>query len=446
MKESFRGYYSLRDEELDRIWDEGLFVLDTNALLNLFRYTESTRTEFLAILSAIVEKLWIPHQIGLEFQRRRLDVIEDQTKAYEDLDKAIDAGKNSVNKALQGFRHHPSLDKTAITEILDRSMQSVSDAINQSRQEYETRVEDGQENELIFDAISDLYASRVGPSFDAETLKNIYAEGAIRYEAKIPPGYEDKSKPEPDRYGDLVLWRQLLAYVATERRPALFITDDGKDDWWRRVKGKIQGPRIELVDEYFEASGERVHFYAPERFLEFARRKLGGIVSEHSLNEVQEVSRELPRRDTNSLFAERALLQSLRNQLEKSMLFPPPATPSARDENPRTGQFVNRMEELSRRKHEIEAQLRVASDALEGLEDGGVRLSILDRRRRLATDLTHLNAELATTIEAFETFQHLDWSDYSSRDGTADESRAKKELRDIIDRIRDIDMDIARRV
>ena len=74
MKDLFRGYYSPTNDELDRMWNEGLIVLDTNALLNLFRYTESTRAEFLTVLQAIAEQLWIPHQIALEFQRRRLDV------------------------------------------------------------------------------------------------------------------------------------------------------------------------------------------------------------------------------------------------------------------------------------------------------------------------------------------------------------------------------------
>ncbi len=37
MRAMFPGYYRRTEEELERIWDEGLFVLDANVLLNLYR-------------------------------------------------------------------------------------------------------------------------------------------------------------------------------------------------------------------------------------------------------------------------------------------------------------------------------------------------------------------------------------------------------------------------
>lgn len=37
MKESFLGYYQPTEDEFNKLWSEGLVVLDTNVLLHLYR-------------------------------------------------------------------------------------------------------------------------------------------------------------------------------------------------------------------------------------------------------------------------------------------------------------------------------------------------------------------------------------------------------------------------
>ncbi|ROP56866.1 MULTISPECIES: PIN-like domain-containing protein [unclassified Rathayibacter] len=316
MKNLFRGYYQPNIEELDQIWNEGLIVLDTNALLNLFRYTRRTRDEFIEVLQRVALSLWIPHQVGLEFQKRRLDVIQDQGRAYADLEKAVDSADSQVHKALDGFRLHPFISKVQIVDTLTQGLDEVRSIITNSKNEYEKTLLGQDENDRIFSIISTLYESRVGAQLSEEDLAQVFSDGEKRYSAKVPPGYRDKDKPEPDRYGDLVLWIQLLREAAVRKSPALFITDDEKEDWWWRVNGRTQGARVELVDEYFAASGSRVHFYTPERFLAFAKKKFDIAVSEDALSEVEEVSREHLSRDTNLLFAQRANLQEQRVSLQ----------------------------------------------------------------------------------------------------------------------------------
>jgi len=427
MKKLFRGYYPPTEAELDEIWDEGLIVLDTNALLNLFRYTETTRGEFFTVLQAVSEKLWIPNQIALEFQKRRLDVIDDQTKAYNDLDKSIESGKTGVARALQGFRHHPLLDKAYITQLLDDGMGKVATALSKSRDEYNASVVAGGENERVFDKISELYAERVGAPFEQTVLEELYTDGAIRYDAKMPPGYEDRDKPEPDRYGDLILWRQLLKQAQLEKRPALFVTDDGKEDWWRRVKGKTHGPRVELVDEFFDASGRRIHFYAPERFLDFAKKKLGIDVSATSLNEVEEVSRERPSPDTNLLSVERARLQAIQKELDKSLLFPGQLSTPAN-----LHRVMLKLDSAKTHKDEAENELLAIADTLVGLDEGGVRDSILAHRARLEKELTAAKHEFE---EAFELFEHATRNHRVLPSAVSESARQRARLRAIADRL-----------
>lgn len=65
------------------MWRECTFVLDANILLNLYRYRPEERDQFLAILSKLKERIWLPHQAAREYQRNRLKVIQDQHAAYE---------------------------------------------------------------------------------------------------------------------------------------------------------------------------------------------------------------------------------------------------------------------------------------------------------------------------------------------------------------------------
>ncbi|MDG6614114.1 PIN-like domain-containing protein, partial [Staphylococcus aureus] len=64
------------------IWENALFVFDTNTLLNLYRYQEETKNEFLQVLDKISNRIWIPHHVALEFQRNRLIVICEQKELF----------------------------------------------------------------------------------------------------------------------------------------------------------------------------------------------------------------------------------------------------------------------------------------------------------------------------------------------------------------------------
>jgi len=428
MRDQFRGYYTPDEEALRAIWGSGLIILDTNALLNLFRYTESTRDAFLLVLQSLVDQLWIPHQVGLEFQRRRLDVIADQTKAHDDLIKAIDAGKNGVEKALQGLRLHPSLNRSSISDTLTASMEAVSSVVEESRANYEQRVVDGSENDRLFEVISDLYEGRVGVPFENERLQEIYIEGAARYDSKVPPGFKDKDKPEPDRYGDLILWRQILSHVSGDPRPAIFVTDDGKEDWWRLREGKTHGPRIELVDEYFEATGSRVHFYSPERFLDLAKKMLQIEVSQTSLFEVQELSRERTQVDINSLFAERANLQDIRLRAEREL-----ASVSSRDA---ALSKTWKLDSLKKREYELNQQIDQLHQEMDGVSSGHSNPSIVGWLRSLEAERDQVEQQFLYEYSRFEELE------YSSRSPASDATRGlalEAQIRRAVEQIEQID-------
>jgi hypothetical protein len=89
MKKSFPGYYQPSDNELKQIWENCVFVIDANVLLNLYRYTPSTSEELINILEKVSDRLWLPHQAALEYHKNRLNVIQQQTDTYEKIQELI---------------------------------------------------------------------------------------------------------------------------------------------------------------------------------------------------------------------------------------------------------------------------------------------------------------------------------------------------------------------
>ena len=60
MKNIFKGYYKLGDQELMDLWKYALFVFDTNILLDLYRYQSTTGNELFTVMESLADRVWIP--------------------------------------------------------------------------------------------------------------------------------------------------------------------------------------------------------------------------------------------------------------------------------------------------------------------------------------------------------------------------------------------------
>ena len=83
MRGLFPEYYALPEEDFSKLWDGCLFILDTNILLNLYRYSPKTRGKFFEFLNRLSSRLWLPHQVAKEYQHQRLNVIVEQEESYK---------------------------------------------------------------------------------------------------------------------------------------------------------------------------------------------------------------------------------------------------------------------------------------------------------------------------------------------------------------------------
>lgn len=290
MKKLFAEYYALPEDRINEIWANSLIVFDTNVLLNLYRYNDDARKEFIKVIEFYKERLWIPYQVGLEFHRCREDILRKNAAAYQELGEEISKGLLKVIDTLNSQRdyaRHPYINMKDIRSKVERCTTSIAKSLKKQEENHP----DNFEQDEILDAITQLFDGRVGHDFSEEELATIYQEGEHRFANKVPPGYCDeknkKDKPKRHLYGDLIVWKQTISHSAEQKKDIIFITDDHKTDWWDKVEGKYT-PRKELIKEFAESTGQCVLIYDSSRFLEYAKNNKVK-VSQKTINEVEKV-------------------------------------------------------------------------------------------------------------------------------------------------------------
>jgi hypothetical protein len=80
------------------------------------------------------------------------------------------------------------------------------------------------------------------------------------------------------------------------KKPIVFITDERKEDWIWRVKGRDLGPRPELVEEMNAEAGQGFHLYSPATFVRHAKAEKGGEIDADVLAELQPKIRKVRRK------------------------------------------------------------------------------------------------------------------------------------------------------
>lgn len=277
MKTKFPGFYHPDTAFFDALFRDAIIVLDTNILLDLYRVSPKTSKELIEIIKKLGARIWIPYQVALEYHRDLFNVVEGQINKYKDATAAIE----SIRKTFLEKRSHPFLPDdlhSSATKIFDELLNF-----------FET-----QKNELegiimensVKDELCQLLNSKIGDSFKTEELSSIYKEGEERFSIHMPPGFMDNKKPGNEKYGDLVVWKEILRKSKEAAKPVLFVTDDTKEDWFMEFRGKTYGPHPHLMKEFKDVTGHDIYIYTLERFLANSE-KLKIQVTETTLDELK---------------------------------------------------------------------------------------------------------------------------------------------------------------
>src|SRR5947209_6717049 len=107
MKKLFAEYYRPSESEFRRLWEQCIFALDANVLLNVYCYSEATRNEFISLLERLSLRIRMPHQFAFEYQRNRAHAVMEQVKNYAKAEKTLE---NLYTSELLPKNKHPFLD------------------------------------------------------------------------------------------------------------------------------------------------------------------------------------------------------------------------------------------------------------------------------------------------------------------------------------------------
>ena len=270
MREKFPGWYPKKPEQIAKLWETAIFVPDANVLLHCLRHTTVVRDELLRLFGALGDALWIPYQVGLEFQRNRLAVEFGALDAYDALIKDQEANMDKARERLRQLRAHPTIDVQKELAALDIFLSDFKGRMESARGAHPSAEIDG-----VLEKLTKLLENRIGDKWAVDRLATLKKEGEDRYSKKIPPGYKDQKKDagEYDKFGDLFIWKDMIAKAKADKRPVIFISDDAKEDWWWIHRGRKMGPRPELIEEFRAEAGQDFHIYEFSQFLRFAAER-----------------------------------------------------------------------------------------------------------------------------------------------------------------------------
>lgn len=253
-------------------WEnEPVVVIDSSSLLDLYRYAPSASKNILKNLKEIQDCIWIPAHVLEEYSENKVTVVNKEHKKFENVTReVINIVKNAESNVITKFHRYGKFKYPNI-HTLRNELETIFESLNEKAESFkDITAAEITENKhtLLEDDVSSFIknlkeANQVGIPLSLPSKIDIYTEGKLRYNHLIPPGYLDADKDQNDstkikKFGDLIIWKEILNKSSSLSKPFIFVTDDEKEDWWELKKlnspqnrgAELLGPRKELISEF----------------------------------------------------------------------------------------------------------------------------------------------------------------------------------------------------
>lgn len=286
MKSHFSQYYRISNNDLLGKFEDCIFIFDACALLDIFRLKQDLVDDIFKVIDHYKEQIRIPYQAASEYFK---DINVVLTKQIDN----INASKKSFDDFSQTFqaqRNYPYITD-ATSKLLDRLKKQIEIDFSSQIKYIEDQLIYGSHQNKLFN----LLEGKVLKPFSPEEISEIEKEGEQRYSDKIPPGWKDASKGD-NRYGDLINWKEILRFAKESGKSIIYVSNDVKEDWVAKVKGKKIGVLPQLLEEFYTAVGnsdQLFHVYTLDRFLAFINDHDKDVISKEAVQDIQ-VSIEKP--------------------------------------------------------------------------------------------------------------------------------------------------------
>jgi hypothetical protein len=289
--DGFEGYRTPSEADYRDLLTHGIVVPDTNVFLNLYRYTEQTRSDLLSVLRDLGDQLWVPNQVIREFWKNREALLQDPQGVAAATQELANLRNHTIS-TFRGWATRVGMENQLITEFvspLDKAFVALMDGISRTTDNNMIEFARDTCKDPILGELELILKGRVGLPLNDTELKTALAEARRRVETKEPPGYSDARKEDPG--GDYLIWTETLREAERRKQNVLFVTGDIKGDWWRISRGELQGPRPELIEEMKKLAGVKFFILSPDNFLMHAAQVLRVKVQEDSVQNIERINR-----------------------------------------------------------------------------------------------------------------------------------------------------------
>lgn len=270
IKKQFIGEFI--SELKKEVFNDSIIVLDTNILLNLYRYSDEARQTYMNAIKNHAERIYLTNQVMTEFFRNRKAIINLRGNFKNNLTAEIEKEfvrlKNnirSIKSCKDILRTEDSLSKN-ILDLIDNNLYEIKNIISEQPEgivnsEY-IYGEDSILNEIV-QSIGDKFFN----DFNSDKIEELKKAGEKRFADKIPPGYKDNDKQKENKYGDYIIWEEIIALSIKEKKNILLISDDVKEDWMEIIEGKKIGVRPDLINEFYNLTNKLFYKISSSSFV-----------------------------------------------------------------------------------------------------------------------------------------------------------------------------------
>lgn len=284
MKDKFLGYYWSDEDYENEVWENGTLVVDTNVLLDIYRVSPETSEDLVKVLNAYAEKdrLWIPYQVAQEYHEDLYPVAYSQMGKFDAAYGCLKEFKDKINEK----RNHPFLNEEQCQDI-----EKMLNNIKRMFDEQQEKLKQSIKNDSLKTRIADIFKGRVGEELSEDDLQIIREEGQQRYDKKIPPGYKDENKPDDKKYGDLIVWKQIMSYAKENQRHVIFVSNDTKEDWYLKDGSQTITPHPCLFKEFAKETEKHILIYSLELFLKTVKNRNLAVIKDGTIDELEKITK-----------------------------------------------------------------------------------------------------------------------------------------------------------
>jgi len=260
-----------------------LIVLDTNIFLELYRQPANISNDIIVALKEILNNLYIPRQVYDEYIRRYQEICGSEKKKYQKVSRKLTELlrklQEGFNSEISEYRKHNYTDinklQTDLTEKVDELESIIKAFENDHKSEIDYNL-DFLNNDKVKELIDLLVENeKIGETILFTEKLAILHEGEVRFDNLIPPGYKDCEKKGAEKYGDLLIWKNIIKVAKEKDANIIFVCNDIKEDWWEYEGENPIDLRNELDMEFKETNSILdIHFLTLDKFFSYIAEEL----------------------------------------------------------------------------------------------------------------------------------------------------------------------------